>query len=58
MLKNLKKFSEFDWSFIFLQNKHAFGNIIWEAFDVNPIDADHRDLKLASGGDRMTIVSE
>ena len=31
---------------------------IREVFDVNPIDADHMDLQLASGGARTTIASE
>ena len=30
---------------------------IREAFDVNPADSDHRDLKVAPGGTRMTIAS-
>ena len=43
--------------FYFSATKHAFGvNPI--GFDVNPRDADYRDLKLASGGARTTIGSE
>ena len=49
LLQNLTECTEFDWSFIFLQQSMLFG--------VNPKDADHRDLKLASDNARMMIAS-